>query len=111
MSVRGRDLVSGLPKTIDVSGEDVAKAVQEVVQAIIEAIKDTLEETSPEIAADVIDRGIVLTGGGALLKNLPGVISDATGVPVFIAQDPLECVAIGTGESLKHIELMKRRSR
>ena len=111
MSVRGRDLVSGLPKTIDVSGEDVAKAVKEVVQAIIEAIKDTLEETSPEIAADVIDRGIVLTGGGALLKNLPGVISDATGVPVFIAQDPLECVAIGTGESLKHIELMKRRSR
>ena len=109
MNIRGRDLVTGLPKSIDIDAEDVAKAIQEVVQNIIVAIKETLEETSPEIAADVIDHGIVLTGGGALLKNLPEVISDATKVPVFIAQDPLDCVAIGTGESLKNIEVMRKR--
>lgn len=109
MNIRGRDLVTGLPKSIDINAEDVAKAIQEVVQNIIVAIKETLEETSPEIAADVIDHGIVLTGGGALLKNLPEVISDATKVPVFIAQDPLDCVAIGTGESLKNIEVMRKK--
>ena len=97
--VRGRDLVTGLPKTMQVS----------VVDSIITAIKGTLEETSPEIAADVIDHGIVLTGGGALLKHLPDVIADATKVPVFIANDPLDCVAIGTGESLKSIDVMKKK--
>ena len=97
--VRGRDLVTGLPKTMQVSAKDVSTALQDVVDSIITAIKGTLEETSPEIAADVIDHGIVLTGGGALLKHLPDVIADATKVPVFIANDPLDCVAIGTGES------------
>ena len=108
MIIRGRDLVTGLPKSVDVEAEDVARAIQDVVQDIIVAIKETLEQTSPEIAADVIDHGIVLTGGGALLKHLPEVISEATKVPVFIAQDPLDCVAIGTGESLKNIEVMRR---
>ena len=108
MNIRGRDLVTGLPKSVDVEAEDVARAIQDVVQDIIVAIKETLEQTSPEIAADVIDHGIVLTGGGALLKHLPEVISEATKVPVFIAQDPLDCVAIGTGESLKNIEVMRR---
>lgn len=100
-TIRGRDLVTGLPKTIEIKAEDVAEAIQEVVEEIITAIKETLEETSPEIAADVIDHGIVLTGGGALLRHLPDVISEATKVPVFVAQDPLDCVAVGTGESLK----------
>ena len=108
MNIRGRDLVTGLPKSVDIEAVDVAEAIQDVVQDIIVAIKETLEQTSPEIAADVIDHGIVLTGGGALLKNLPEVISEATKVPVFIAQDPLDCVAIGTGESLKNIEVMRR---
>ncbi|WP_242367580.1 rod shape-determining protein [Lactobacillus intestinalis] len=108
MNIRGRDLVTGLPKSVDVEAEDVARAIQDVVQDIIVAIKETLEQTSPEIAADVIDHGIVLTGGGALLKHLPEVISEATKVPVFIAQDTLDCVAIGTGESLKNIEVMRR---
>ena len=108
MNIRGRDLVTGLPKSVDVEAEDVARAIQDVVQDIIVAIKETLEQTSPESAADVIDHGIVLTGGGALLKHLPEVISEATKVPVFIAQDPLDCVAIGTGESLKNIEVMRR---
>ncbi len=107
--VRGRDLVTGLPKTMQVSAKDVSTALQDVVDSIITAIKGTLEETSPEIAADVIDHGIVLTGGGALLKHLPDVIADATKVPVFIANDPLDCVAIGTGESLKSIGVMKKK--
>lgn len=109
MQIRGRDLVTGLPKTIQLTGEDIATAIHENVQEIIETIKETLEETSPEIAADVIDHGIVLTGGGALLHHLPEVISEATGVPVFIAQDPLDCVAIGTGKSLKNIDVMRRQ--
>ncbi|GEL13007.1 rod shape-determining protein MreB [Lapidilactobacillus concavus DSM 17758] len=109
MTVRGRDLISGLPKTIEVSATDIAKAIQEIVDAIIGAITETLEETPPEISADVIDHGIVLTGGGALLKHLAEVVSEATKVPVFVAQDPLDCVAIGTGESLKNIEVMKQK--
>lgn len=107
--IRGRDLVSGLPKTTEVSASDVAKALQDVVSEVITAIKETLEETSPEIAADVIDHGIVLTGGGALLKHLPEIIADETKVPVFIASEPLDCVAIGTGESLKSIDVMKKK--
>lgn len=107
-TIRGRDLVTGLPKTIEIEAKAVAEAIQEVIQEIITAIKETLEETSPEIAADVIDHGIVLTGGGALLRHLPEVISDATKVPVFVASEPLDCVAIGTGESLKSIDVMKK---
>ena len=107
-TIRGRDLVTGLPKTIEIKAEDVAEAIQEVVEEIITSIKETLEETGPEIAADVIDHGIVLTGGGALLRHLPDVISEATKVPVFVAQDPLDCVAVGTGESLKNIDVMKK---
>lgn len=108
-TIRGRDLITGLPKAVEVSAVDVAKAIQEPVQDVITAIKETLEETSPEIAADVIDHGIVLTGGGALLKNLSEVISEATKVPVSIASDPLDCVAAGTGESLKSIDVMKKK--
>lgn len=108
-SIRGRDLLTGLPKTIEIQPVDVAEAIQEVVQEIITAVKETLEETSPEISADVIDHGIVLTGGGALLRNLPEVIGEATEVPVFVATDPLDCVAIGTGESLKSIEVMRNK--
>lgn len=108
-TIRGRDLVTGLPKTIQIPAVAVAEAIQEVVEEMITAIKETLEETSPEIAADVIDHGIVLTGGGALLRHLPEVISEATKVPVFVASDPLDCVAVGTGESLKSIDVMKKK--
>lgn len=107
--VRGRDLVSGLPKSVEVSATDINTAINEGIQEIISTIKETLEETSPEIAADVIDHGIVLTGGGALLRNLSDVIADATQVPVSIAKDPLDCVAIGTGESLKSIDIIKKK--
>ena len=108
-TIRGRDLITGLPKAVEVSAVDVAKAIQEPVQDVITAIKETLEETSPEIAADVIDHGIVLTGGGSLLKKLSEVIAEATKVPVSIASDPLDCVAAGTGESLKSIDVMKKK--
>jgi rod shape-determining protein MreB len=106
-TVRGRDLVTGLPKTIEVLAEDVAIAMKDVIAEIIVAIKETLEETSPEIAADVIDHGIVLTGGGALLKHLDTVIAEATKVPVFVAPNPLDAVVIGTGEALKSIDVLK----
>ena len=107
-TIRGRDLVTGLPKTIEIKAEDVAEAIQEVVEEIITAIKETLEETSPEIAADVIDHGIVLTGGGALLRHLPDVISEATKVPVFVAQDKQNCEEISKEKSMKNIDVMKK---
>ncbi|KPN80104.1 rod shape-determining protein [Apilactobacillus zhangqiuensis] len=109
VTIRGRYLLTGLPKSVEITAEDVANAISEPIQEIIGTVKETLEETSPEISADVIDHGIVLTGGGALLKNLPQVISEATKVPVSIAKNPLDCVAIGTGESLKSIDIMKRK--
>lgn len=110
MDIRGRDLLTGLPQTIEISAVDIAEAIQEVVEGIIVAVRETLEETSPEISADVIDHGIVLTGGGALLKNFGDVIAEETDVPVFIANEPLDCVALGTGESLKHIDIYKKRA-
>ncbi len=110
MDIRGRDLLTGLPQTIEISAVDIAEAIQEVVEGIIVAVRETLEETSPEISADVIDHGIVLTGGGALLKNMGDVIAEETDVPVFVANEPLDCVAIGTGESLKHIDIYKKRA-
>lgn len=109
MDVRGRDLLTGLPQTIEVSAIDAAEAIKEVVDGIVSAVRETLEETPPEISADVIDHGIVLTGGGALLKNISDVIADETEVPVFVAADPLDCVALGTGESLKHMNLYKKK--
>lgn len=109
MDVRGRDLLTGLPQTIQVSAVDVAEAIKEVVDGIVSAVRETLEETPPEISADVIDHGIVLTGGGALLKNISDAIADETEVPVFVANDPLDCVALGTGESIKHIDIYKKK--
>lgn len=108
MSVRGRDLLTGLPKTIEITAVDVATSISDVVTSMVIAIKETLEETPPEIAADVVDHGIVLTGGGALLKHLPEVITSETGLPVFIAPEPLDSVAIGTGEALKNIDVLKK---
>ncbi|XIF20412.1 MAG: rod shape-determining protein [Acetilactobacillus jinshanensis] len=109
MTVRGRYLLTGLPKTEKISAVDIAKAMHEPIEGIISAVKDTLEETSPEIASDVIDHGIVLTGGGALLKNIADVISKATRVPVSIAKHPMDCVAIGTGKSLSSINAIRKR--
>lgn len=107
--IRGRDLVTGLPKTITMDAVEISEAIQEVVTNIINIVKETLEETPPEISADVIDRGIVLTGGGALLNGLAEAISDAVDVPVFVANDPLNCVANGTGIALSQIDVLQKR--
>ncbi|WAA10243.1 rod shape-determining protein [Fervidibacillus albus] len=111
MEIRGRDLVTGLPKTIEITAEEVSKALHDTVYSIIEAVKMTLEKTPPELAADIMDRGIVLTGGGALLRNLDRVISEETNMPVLIAENPLDCVAIGTGKALENIDVFKNRSK
>jgi rod shape-determining protein MreB len=110
MEIRGRDLLTGLPKTIEISAEEIAEALKDTVASIVDSVKSTLEKTPPELAADIMDRGIVLTGGGALLRNLDKVISEETNMPVVIAEDPLDCVAIGTGKALEHIDLFKNRT-
>lgn len=106
--VRGRDLVSGLPKTIKVSSSEIQAALKETVDHIIEGIKVCLEKTPPELASDIIDRGIVMAGGGALLKGLDKLISQETNIPVYACEDPLLAVARGTGKVLENIEVLKR---
>ncbi|WP_123932003.1 rod shape-determining protein [Thermodesulfitimonas autotrophica] len=106
--VRGRDLVTGLPKTVRVSAEQIYEALSEPVAAILEAIKATLERTPPELAADIMDRGIIMAGGGALLKGLDRLVSEQTGMPVSLADDPLLAVVRGTGYVLDNIEILRR---
>ncbi|CAM4193682.1 rod shape-determining protein [Listeria booriae] len=108
-SIRGRDLVTGLPKTIEISPEEISEALADTVASIIDAVKNTLENTPPELSADIMDKGIVLTGGGALLRNLDSVIAEETKMPVIIAENPLDCVAIGTGKSLENMDLYKKK--
>ncbi|MDH7577193.1 MAG: rod shape-determining protein [Bacillota bacterium] len=106
--VRGRDLVTGLPKTVTITAEEVQKALAETVTSIIEAIKVCLEKTPPELASDIMDRGIVLAGGGSLLRHLDTLVSEETGIPVFLAEEPLYAVALGTGKALENIEILRR---
>lgn len=106
-SVRGRDLISGLPKTVTVSSVEIKEAIHEPISAIIDSIKYTLEKTPPELASDIMEVGIVLTGGGALLRGLDELICVETGMPVHIADEPLNCVALGTGMVLDQIEALK----
>ncbi|MFZ5965933.1 MAG: rod shape-determining protein [Bacillota bacterium] len=108
MAIRGRDLVSGLPKTLEISSGEILEALEEPVNAIIDAIKFTLEKTPPELAADVMEFGIVLTGGGALLDGLDTLVRKETGMPVRVAEDPLDCVALGTGKTVEEIETLRR---
>ncbi|MDE6182449.1 MAG: rod shape-determining protein [Eubacteriales bacterium] len=107
MEIRGRDLISGLPKTITISAEEIQDALNEPVFSMIDAIKGTLEKTPPELASDIMESGIYLTGGGALLRGLDTLISEETGMPVHIADEPLNCVALGTGMVLEQIDTLK----
>jgi rod shape-determining protein MreB len=107
MEVRGRDLITGLPKNVTLSSTEINEALKEPINAIIDAIKFTLEKTPPELAADIMDKGIMLAGGGALLSGLDMLIKEETGMPVTIAEDPLDCVAIGTGKVLEEIEALR----
>ncbi|KJS84337.1 MAG: rod shape-determining protein MreB [Peptococcaceae bacterium BICA1-8] len=106
--VRGRDLVTGLPKNVPITSKEIQDALKDPVNSIIEAIKVCLEKTPPELASDIMDRGIVMAGGGSLLKGLDRLIANETGMPVHIADDPLSCVAIGTGKVLENINILKR---
>ena len=105
--IKGRDLMNGVPKEIIISERQVAEALAEPVAQIVEAVKVALEHTAPELAADIVDKGIVLTGGGALLANLDQVLRNATGLPVSLAETPLACVVKGTGKALEEIGKLK----
>ena len=108
MEVRGRDQIAGLPKTITVTSSEVTDAISEPLSAIVGAVRQTLEKTPPELAADIIDRGMVLTGGGAQLRNIDKLLTRETGVPCFVAENPIACVAIGAGRALENLEVMRR---
>ena len=106
MEVKGRDAVSGLPRTITVTQEEIESALKEDAMKLVRATKSVLEQTPPELSADIVDKGIILTGGGALLKGIPQLLKEELQVPVFVADSPLTCVAEGTGVLLNHLELL-----
>ncbi len=108
MEVRGRDQISGLPKSVVVTSQEVMQAVQDCLASVVQAVRSVLERTPPELASDVIDRGIVLTGGGALLRHIDLLLTQETGVPCQVAENPLDCVAIGAGLALDHLDVIKR---
>jgi rod shape-determining protein MreB len=108
MEVKGRDLVTGIPKTLEVDSNEIRDALSEVVNAIVEAVRIALERTPPELAADIVDKGIVLAGGGANLRNLDVLLREETGLPVVIAEDPLSCVVLGSGKVLDELDLLRR---
>ncbi|MDX9785152.1 MAG: rod shape-determining protein [Desulfobacterales bacterium] len=108
IEVKGRDLVSGIPKILAIDSEEIRLAISEQIEAIVETVKIALEQTPPELSSDIVDRGIVLTGGGALLKNLDKLLKEETGLPITIADDPLTTVALGSGMALDSIEILKQ---
>ena len=111
MVIKGRDLVQGLPRQIEVSSSAVNMAIGEMVQTLVDGVRNVLELTPPELSADIIDRGIVLTGGGSLLKGLPELITQQTGINCFIAENPMECVALGTGKALAELDKLQGSGR
>ena len=107
MEIKGRNLIDGLPKNITITSEEIREALQDSLASVLEAIRVTLERTPPQLAADIIDHGITLSGGGALLRGLDSLISKETGMPVNVAENPLDCVAMGTGKVLEDIDRLK----
>ncbi len=107
MSIKGRDLVSGIPKTVEINSDEVRESIQEQIDSIVEIVKIALEQMPPELAGDIVDRGIVLTGGGALLKGLDQLLRKETGLPITITEDPLSTVVLGSGKALEEIEILK----
>ena len=108
MEIKGRDLTYGIPKTLNVNDSEIREALEVVVQPLIEVVKNTLEKTPPELAADIVDRGIILCGGGALLKNLDKRLREETSLPIFIADEPLSCVVRGAGKILENLPLLEK---
>lgn len=107
MEVRGRDLITGLPRTVEVTSQELCRAVEEVTATVVDGVRAVLDRTPPELAADILERGIVLTGGGALLDGMDRVLSRQTEVPVIVAEDPLSCVALGTGKALESLDFLR----
>ncbi|MDO5536154.1 MAG: rod shape-determining protein MreB, partial [Desulfovibrionaceae bacterium] len=107
MEVKGRDLVTGIPRNVTITSEEIRKAITEQVEGITQAVRYALEQTPPELAADIVDRGIVLTGGGALLRGLDQLLREETGLPITVVDDPLSTVVIGTGRTLDNINMLK----
>ncbi len=107
MDIKGRDLVSGIPKTLNITSKEIQSAIQEQVDVIVDAVRVALESTPPELSADIVDQGIVLTGGGALLKNLDKLLKNETGMPIIVADDPLSSVVLGSGQALDNIEILR----
>ena len=107
MEIKGRDLVGGIPKTLEISSKDIREAIVEPVNAIVDSVRIALERTPPELAADIVDKGIVLSGGGALLKNLDLLIKEVTRLPVIVAENPLTAVVEGAGRALDEMKLLK----
>jgi rod shape-determining protein MreB len=107
VDIKGRDMVSGIPKTLEISSEEVMQAIAEPVNAIVNAVKIALERTPPELASDIVDRGIVLAGGGALLKNLDKLLREETGLPIIVAESPLTAVVLGSGRALEELDLLR----
>jgi len=107
MEVRGRDLINGLPKTVSMSSEDVVEALKEPLQKIADGVRRVLELSPPELVADIIDRGIIMTGGGSLLRNFDALLRNTTGIPVVVAEDATECVALGTGQALDMLRVLR----
>jgi rod shape-determining protein MreB len=110
MEIKGRHLIEGVPKTITISDEEIREALAETVKVIVKAVRDALERTPPELSADIVDRGIVLTGGGALLKDLDKRLREETGLPVAMAEDPLSSVVLGVGAMLSELDLLRKIS-
>ena len=110
MEIKGRDLVEGVPKTLVVTDDEIREALAEPVATIVEAVKMALERTPPELSADIMDKGIVLSGGGGLLRNLDQRLRDETGLPVVLAEDPLASVVLGTGKLLSDFDLLRKVS-
>jgi rod shape-determining protein MreB len=107
LEIKGRDLITGIPKTLVIDSEEVRRSIAEQIDAIVETVKIALEQTPPELAADIVDRGIVLTGGGALLKSLNVLLSEQTGLPITITEDPLSTVVLGSGKALDNLDLLR----
>jgi len=107
MQIKGRDLVSGIPKIIEIDSDEVREAISEQIETILETVKIALEQTPPELAADIVDRGIVLTGGGALLQNLDKLLREETGLPITITEDPLSTVVLGSGKALDNLDILR----
>ena len=108
MQIKGRDLVSGIPKIIGIDSDEIREAISDQIEAIVETVKEALEKTPPELAADVVESGIVLTGGGALLKNIDKLLHEKTGLPITIAEDPLSSVVMGSGKALDSIDILRQ---